>query len=79
LNPIKGELETKLRKEQYGFRLQRSCTDLINVAGIIMEQSMEWNSPLYLAFVDVANDSIRRKRIWLRLRQMGAPDKKSQL
>jgi hypothetical protein len=41
-----------------------------------MEQSLAWNSPLYLAFVDFAKtfDSIRRKRIWMRLRQMGVPD-----
>jgi hypothetical protein len=32
---------------------------------------------LYLAFVDFAKDfdSVRRKRIWMRLRQMGVPDK----
>jgi hypothetical protein len=37
---------------------------------LLMEQSLEWNSLLYLAFVDFAKafDSIRRKRIWMRLR-----------
>jgi hypothetical protein len=77
LNRIKGELETKLRKEQYGLIPQRSCTDLINVLRIIMEQSLEWNSPLYSAFVDFAKafDSVQRKRIWMRLRQMRVPDK----
>jgi hypothetical protein len=70
LNRIKGELETKLRKEQYGFRPQRSCTDLINAIGIIMEQSLEWSISLYLVFVDFAKafDSVKRKRMWLRYR-----------
>jgi hypothetical protein len=67
LNHVKGQTETKLRKEQYDFRPQRSCSDLINVLRIIMEQSLEWNSPLYLAFVDFAKtfDSVRRKIIWM--------------
>jgi hypothetical protein len=31
-----------------------------------MEQSLQWNSPLYLAFVDFAKafDSVRRNIIW---------------
>jgi hypothetical protein len=66
LNRLEGEVETKLSEEQYGYRPQRSCTDLINVLRIIREQSLEWNSPLYLAFVDFAkaSDSVRRYRIW---------------
>jgi hypothetical protein len=42
-----------------------------------VKQTLEWKSPLYLAFVDFtkAFDSVKRKRIWLRLGQMGVPDK----
>jgi hypothetical protein len=34
LNRIKGELETKLRNEQYGFRPQRSCTTYGTITGM---------------------------------------------
>ncbi len=45
-------IDKKLRPEQAGFREGRSCTDQINTFRIIIEQSVELRSPLYLLFVD---------------------------
>jgi hypothetical protein len=44
LNRIKNVVEPRLRKEQAGFRHQRSCVDLINTLRIILEQSNEFQT-----------------------------------
>jgi hypothetical protein len=61
-----GSLESGLRMEQAGFQPNRSCIDQINTLRIIIEQSLEIHSPLYLMFVDYkrAFDSINRECIW---------------
>nr|KAG5699720.1 hypothetical protein BaRGS_022118 [Batillaria attramentaria] len=41
-----------LRDQQAGFRRNRSCADQIASLRIIVEQSLEWNSPLYINFID---------------------------
>lgn len=58
-------VDAKIRSEQAGFREGRSCTDQINTIRIIIEQSVEMNSPLYLLFIDFekAFDSIDRECI----------------
>ncbi|GFR64267.1 retrovirus-related Pol polyprotein from type-1 retrotransposable element R2 [Elysia marginata] len=42
-----------------------------------MEQSLEWNSPLYVNFQDFkkAFDSVDWKSLWILLRQFGVPQK----
>jgi len=52
LEQIKNSLEMGLRKEQAGFRQNRSCIDQINTLRVITEQSVEFQSPLYMLFVD---------------------------
>ena len=52
LNRMKDEVDTKLRDHQAGFRKDRSCTDQIATLQIIVEQSLEWNTPLYINFID---------------------------
>ena len=52
LERLKEALDVKLRPEQAGFRQGRSCTDHIATLRIIIEQSLEWQSPLYMTFVD---------------------------
>jgi hypothetical protein len=52
LGKIKKIVGTKLRDEQAGFRQNRSCTDQITTLRIKAKQNTEWNSPLYITFVD---------------------------
>ena len=59
------------------FRQDRSCTDQIATLRIIIEQSIEWNSSLYVNFVDYekAFDSLDRETLWKILRHYGVPMK----
>ena len=73
LELMKGEVDKTLREEQAGFRQDRSCTDQIATLRIIVEQSIEWNSSLYVNFVDYekAFDSLDRETLWKILRHYG--------
>jgi hypothetical protein len=64
-------------KEQTGFRPNRSCIDQINTLRVIIEQSLQFQSPLYLLFVDYqkAFDSVDRRWIWKALEERGLPNK----
>ena len=74
---MKGEVDKTLREEEAGFRQDRSCTDQIATLRIIVEQSIEWNSSLYVNFVDYekAFDSLDRETLWKILRHYGVPMK----
>nr|KAG5700792.1 hypothetical protein BaRGS_034995 [Batillaria attramentaria] len=60
-----------------GFRNDRSCTDHIATMRIIIEQSLEWQTPLYSTFVDFqkAFDSVDREVIWKLMSHYGFPPK----
>ncbi|KAL9978171.1 hypothetical protein ACROYT_G015662 [Oculina patagonica] len=77
LERLKVEVDKRLREEQAGFRKDRSCTDQIATLRIILEQSLEWNSPVYATFVDYekAFDSVDREVLWKLLRHYGIPEK----
>ena len=77
LERMKGKVDQTLREQQAGFRQDRSCTDQIATLRIIMEQSIEWNSSLYINFVDYkkAFDSVDRETLWKVLRHYGVPKK----
>ena len=77
LERLKKVTETKIRDEQAGFRQNRSCTDQTATLRIVVEQSIEWNSPLYINFVDYekAFDSLDRETLWKLLRHYGIPEK----
>lgn len=68
---------SKLRDQQAGFRKNRSCIDQIATLRIILEQSLEWNSPLYINFVDFekAFDSVDGETLWRLLSDYGVPEK----
>jgi hypothetical protein len=68
-------LEDNLRNEQAGFCPNRSCIDQINTLTIITEQSIEFQSPMYMVFVDYkrALDSLNRDCIWKELKARGLP------
>lgn len=77
LNRIERTLDTGLRKEQSGFRAGHSCTDHINTIRILIDQSLEYQAPLQLLFIDYerAFDSINREYIWAVLKNRGLPSK----
>lgn len=53
LNRMKEVVDTHLWDQQAGFRKSRSCTDQITTLRIILEQSLEWNSPFYVRYYGV--------------------------
>ncbi|VDO96181.1 unnamed protein product, partial [Schistosoma margrebowiei] len=55
----------------------RSCTDQIATLRIIVEQAVEWNSSLYINFIDYekAFDSEDRRTFWKLLQHYGVPEK----
>ena len=77
LNRIKNAVDPKLRDNQAGFRRNRSCTDQIATLRIILEQSLEWRTPLYVNFIDYekAFDSVDRNSLWKLMRHYGVPGK----
>ena len=74
---MKVAVDEALRDEQAGFRKDRSCIDQIATLRIIVEQTIEWSSPLYLLLVyfEKAFDSLDREAMWRILRHYGTPDK----
>jgi hypothetical protein len=81
LERIKHAVDERLRDEQAGIRCVRSCTDQIATLRIIIEQSLEWRSPLYINFVDFkkAFDMVDRNTLWRVLRHYGIPVKISNI
>ena len=77
LERIKHAVDECLRDEQTGFRCGRSCADLIATIRVIIEQSLEWQSTLYIYFVDFrkAFDMVDRYTVWRILRHYGIPEK----
>ena len=75
LDRLKNAIDDCLRPEQAGFRKNKSCIDQIATLRIIIEQSIEWQSPLFLNFIDFrqAFDSVDRETIWKLLRHYGIP------
>ena len=73
LDRMQETVDKKLRKEQAGFRKDKSCTDHIATLMIIAEQCIECS--LYINFVDFekAFDSIDRTVLWKLLRHYGLP------
>ena len=77
LERMKEAVDPKLRDQQAGFRRNTFCADQIASLRIIVEQSLEWNSPLYISFIDYkkAFDSVDRETTWKLLRRYGVPKK----
>ena len=52
LERMKGKVDLAFREQQAGLRQDISCTDQIATLRIIEKQPIEWNSSLYVNFVD---------------------------
>ena len=74
---MKDPLEERLKDEQAGFRMKRSCCDHITTLKIIVEETLEWNTGLYMVSVDFekAFSSINRDMLWKILCYDGVPSK----
>lgn len=74
---IRAHIEEGSRDNQAGFRENRGCIDQSNTLRLIIEQSLEFQSPLYLVFVDFekAFDRIERATVWRTLEQRGITSK----
>ena len=74
---MRTAVDILLRDQQEGFRKDRLCIDQICTLRVIIEQSLEWNSSLYVNFVDYekAFDSVDRETLWKLLRFYGIPEK----
>ena len=74
---MKDSVDAQLRDQQAGFRKDRSRIDQIATLRIIVEQSTEWNSSLYINFIDYekAFDRVDRMTLWRLLRHYGVPEK----
>ena len=77
LGRLDSAIDVRLREEQAGFRKGRGCIDQIFTIRNIIEQCLEWNSPLYINFIDFqkAFDSLHRSTLWKILQSYGVPDK----
>lgn len=77
LDRIKTTVDKNLRDQQAGFRRERSCIDQIAALHMIIEQSIEWNSSLYVNFIDFekAFDSLDREILWKLLDHYVIPTK----
>ncbi|VDP00515.1 unnamed protein product, partial [Schistosoma mattheei] len=77
LNRMKDCIDAQLRDQKAGFCKDRSCTDQIATLWTILEQSTEWDSSLYINFIDYekAFDSVDRTTLWKLFRHLGVLQK----
>jgi len=68
-------IDGKLREEQAGFRKGRGCIDQMFAIRNIIEQCIEWKTPLFINNIDFkkASDSVHREMLWKILRSYGIP------
>ena len=63
--------ELLLRENSCGFRSGRGCVDQVFTLRVLVEKAREFNTPVYLCFVDLkkAYDSVNREALWSVLRR----------
>jgi hypothetical protein len=73
---IRKGVEQRLRNEQAAYRKGHGTAEQIFVLRNVVEQSIEWQAPLYINFIDFrkAFDSIIREKLWKILKTYGIPD-----
>jgi len=62
-----------MRPEQAWFQPNKSCADHINTLWIIVQQSIEFHSPLQSVFIDFqqAFDNLAHNTIWQAVKEKG--------
>ena len=78
LTRIERVVEYQLSESQCGFHPERGCANHIFALRIAMENSLEFQCPLYMAFIDLrkANDLVNRNALWYILQHAcGIPEK----
>ncbi|VDP77513.1 unnamed protein product [Schistosoma mattheei] len=77
LNRMEDAVDAQLPDQQAAFRTDQSFTGQIATLRIIVEQSIEWNSSIYINFIDYekAFDSVDRRTLWKLLRHYGVSEK----
>ncbi|VDP54979.1 unnamed protein product [Schistosoma mattheei] len=70
MDRMKDSVDAQLQDQQAGFRKDSSCTDQSVTLQIIVKQSLEWNSSLYINFIDYpkAFKSLDGRIVWKLLR-----------
>ena len=71
------EVDNMSKNKQARYRQGRNTTEQIFVLRNIIEQVIEWNSNLFVCFVDFekASGSVHRETLWKLLKSYGIPDK----
>ena len=66
-------VEAQLSENQFGFRKNKGCSDAIFILRQLQEKHIEWNKPLYMAFIDQekAFDRVVRAELWKCLAERG--------
>lgn len=77
LERLRKRVDDELRENQASFRNERSCSDQIATLRIIIEQSIEWHTPVYVNFIDFekAFDGVDRELLWKPMAHYGIPPK----
>ena len=72
---LKTAVNNTLKDEQASFRAGRSCIDQIATLCIILEQSLQWQSRVYINCIDFkkAFDIVDRSTTWRIMRHYGIP------
>ena len=62
-----------MSENQFGFRKNKGCSDAILILRQLQEKHIEWNKPLYMAFIDQekAFDRVVRAELWKCLAERG--------
>ena len=70
---IRYIVEPQLSENQFGFRKNKGCSDAIFILRQLQEKHIEWNKPLYMAFIDQekAFDRVVRAELWKCLTERG--------
>ena len=70
---IKYIVEPQLSENQFGFRQNKGCSDAIVILRQLQVKHIEWNKPLYMAFIDQekALDRVVRAELWKCLAERG--------